>query len=66
MDGISGLAVGIRSARKRVGLTQDDLALLTETSGWTIQAIETGTGNPSLKSVVEAANVLGLRLAVTR
>ena len=58
------IATGIRTARKEAGLTQEDLALLAETSQRTIRAIETGTGNPTLKSVVAAANVLGLKVEV--
>ncbi|MHA7304740.1 helix-turn-helix transcriptional regulator [Arthrobacter sp. TMN-49] len=66
MDSISAVAARIRAARKEAGLTQEDLANLAETSERTIRAIETGTGNPSLRAVVAAANVLGLRLTVTR
>ncbi|MDQ6752301.1 MAG: helix-turn-helix domain-containing protein [Actinomycetota bacterium] len=65
MDTISTVAASIRGARKEAGLTQEDLANLAETSEQTIRAIETGTGNPSLRAVAAAANVLGLRLTVT-
>ncbi len=64
MDTISTVAASIRGARKEAGLTQEDLANLAETSEQTIRAIETGTGNPSLRAVAAAANVLGLRLTV--
>lgn len=66
MDSVSGVAASIRGARKEAGLTQEDLANLADTSERTIRAIETGSGNPSLKAVAAAANVLGLRLTVTR
>ncbi|ALE06127.1 XRE family transcriptional regulator [Arthrobacter sp. ERGS1:01] len=66
MESVSAVAAGIRAARKEAGLTQEDLANLAETSERTIRAIETGTGNPSLRAVAAAANVLGLRLTVTR
>lgn len=66
MDSISAVAASIRAARKEAGLTQEDLANLAETSERTIRAIETGTGNPSLRVVAAAADVLGLRLTVTR
>lgn len=66
MDSVLTVAAGIRAVRKEVGLTQEDLANLAETSERTIRAIETGTGNPSLRAVVAAAQVLGLRLSVTR
>lgn len=58
------IAAGIRLARKEAGLTQEDLALLAQTSQRTIRAIETGTGNPTLNSVVAAASVLGLKVEV--
>lgn len=66
MDSVLTVAAGIRAVRKEAGLTQEDLANLAETSERTIRAIETGTGNPSLRAVVAAAQVLGLRLSVTR
>lgn len=66
MERVSAVAASIRKARKEAGLTQEDLANLAETSERTIRAIETGTGNPSLRAVVAAANVLGLRLTVIR
>ncbi|MGO2541601.1 MAG: helix-turn-helix transcriptional regulator [Specibacter sp.] len=66
MDSVLTVAAGIRAARKEAGLTQEDLANLAETSERTIRAIETGTGNPSLRAVAAAAQVLGLRLSVTR
>ncbi|MHA7178007.1 helix-turn-helix transcriptional regulator [Arthrobacter sp. Sr24] len=64
MESVATVAAVIRRARKEAGLTQEDLANLAETSQRTIRAIETGTGNPSLRAVASAANVLGLRLAV--
>ena len=64
MDDFASIGAGLRSARKDAGLSQEDLAHLAGTSQRTIRAIETGTGNPSLKAVVAAANVLGLHVAV--
>lgn len=64
MDDFTSIGAGIRSARKDAGLSQEDLAHLAGTSQRTVRAIETGTGNPSLKAVVAAANVLGLHVAV--
>ena len=60
------IAAAIRAARKEAGLTQEDLALLAQTSQRTIRAIDTGTGNPTLKSVLSAATVLGLKVEVTQ
>lgn len=60
----SKLAATIRTARKRAGLTQLDLADLAEVSERTVRAIESDTGNPSLKAVASVLNVLGLKLTV--
>ncbi|WP_350224872.1 helix-turn-helix transcriptional regulator [Arthrobacter sp. fls2-241-R2A-200] len=54
--------MSIRHARRAAGITQGTLADLIGTSAHTIHAIETGTGNPSLLTVVAAANAVGLRL----
>lgn len=66
MDNASEVAASFRRARKEAGLTQEDLANLADTSERTIRAIETGAGNPSLRAVIAAANVLGLQLTVSR
>jgi y4mF family transcriptional regulator len=64
MEDALAIAARIRAARKDAGLTQEDLAHLAGTSERTVRALETGTGNPSLRAVVSVANVLGLRVAV--
>ncbi len=65
MEDLSEIAATIRAARKMAGLTQEDLAHLAQTSERTIRAIESGKGNPSLRAVMAAANVPGLRLVAT-
>lgn len=64
MGDVAGIGEGIRRSRRDAGLTQEDLAHLAGTSERTVRAIETGTGNPSLRSVAAVANVLGLKLTV--
>lgn len=66
MEGVPAIGESIRAARKEAGLTQEDLANLAQTSQRTIRAIETGTGNPTIRAVAAAAEVLGLRLVATR
>ncbi|GGF00997.1 helix-turn-helix transcriptional regulator [Mycetocola zhadangensis] len=66
MDSIAAVAASIRDARKEAGLTQEELSDLAGTSERTIRAIETGAGNPSLRAVAKTADVLGLRLTLTR
>lgn len=62
MEDIAAIGASIRRSRKDAGITQETLADLIGTSARTIHAIETGTGNPSLLTVVAAANAVGLHL----
>ena len=64
MGDVSSIGASIRSARKDAGITQEDLAHLAGTSVRTVRAIETGTGNPSLRAVVAVSGGLGLQLTV--
>ena len=64
MSDALSIGASIRSARKDAGITQEDLAHLAGTSVRTVRAIETGTGNPSLRAVVAVSGVLGLQLTV--
>lgn len=65
MPGIA--RIGERFAARRVDLrlTQQLLADLAGVSRYSVQALEHGTGSVKLASVVEIADVLGLRLEVT-
>lgn len=62
MEDIAAIGSKIRRARKDAGITQATLADLIGTSARTIHAIETGNGNPSLRTVIAAANAVGLHL----
>lgn len=62
MEDIAAIGASVRRSRKDAGITQETLADLIGTSARTIHAIETGTGNPSLLTVVAAANAVGLHL----
>lgn len=66
MDAVSALARELRRARKEAGLTQGDLADLAGVSERTVRALETATGNPSLRAVVSVFDVLGLQVGVAR
>jgi transcriptional regulator with XRE-family HTH domain len=59
--------IGARFAARRVqlGLTQQVLADLAGVSRYSVQALEYGTGSVKLASVVEIADILGLRLEIT-
>jgi transcriptional regulator with XRE-family HTH domain len=51
--------------RIQLGLTQQLLADLAGVSRYSIQALEHGTGSVKLASIVEIADILGLRLEIT-
>ena len=59
--------LGERFAARRIqlGLTQQLLADLAGVSRYSVQALEHGTGSVKLASVVEIADILGLRLEIT-
>ncbi len=48
--------------RKVLGLTQEDLAELSGVGLRTVKAIETGKGNPSLKTLQKLAKVLAMEV----
>lgn len=56
----------IRDARKRLGVTQEELAELTGISTRTLGQVERGTGTPSFSTVLAAAAAVGLSLEVRR
>ena len=51
---VAELGARIRVARKSEGIIQTELADLAGTSERTIRAIESGTGNPSLRAAAQA------------
>ena len=52
----------IKERRSLLGLTQQDLADYTELSLRIIKNIESGKGNPSLKTLTKIADILGVEL----
>jgi transcriptional regulator with XRE-family HTH domain len=51
--------------RIQLGLTQQVLADLAGVSRYSVQALEYATGSVKLATVVEIADILGLRLDIT-
>lgn len=66
MDSVTELGVELQRSRKKHGLTQEQLAELAGISERTLRSIERGAGNPSIEAVLSVANVLGLRIVVTK
>ena len=52
----------IRQRRELLGLLQTQLAALSGISSRTIQLVEQGKGNPSLGTLIQLIDPLGLRL----
>lgn len=51
--------------RIQLGLTQQVLADLAGVSRYSVQALEHGTGSVKLASILEIADILGIRLHIT-
>lgn len=65
MTTASDLGSALRAARRRLGLTQQEVADLAGLSDRTVRDLEKGSSSPSLGAVIAVAMVLGLRLEVT-
>jgi predicted transcriptional regulator len=52
----------MKSRRKTLGISQQDLAEITEVSLATVKDIERGDGNPSLRTVQKILDVLGMEI----
>lgn len=52
----------IKQSRTNLGISQTDLAEISEVSLATIKDIERGKGNPSLSTIEKIADTLGLEL----
>lgn len=64
MPELSGISRAFIDRRLALRLTQETLADLAGVSRYSVQALEAGTGSTKIGSVLEIANVLGLRLDV--
>ena len=65
MTTASDIGSTLRAARRRLGLTQQEVADLAGLSDRTVRDLEKGSSSPSLGAVIAVAMVLGLRLEVT-
>jgi transcriptional regulator with XRE-family HTH domain len=62
---ITRIGEAFAARRIQLGLTQQLLADLAGVSRYTVQAVEHATGSVKLGSIVEMAEILGLRLEMT-
>jgi y4mF family transcriptional regulator len=65
MPEIARIGAAIAARRIQLGLTQQLLADLAGVSRYSVQALEHGTGSVKLASVIEIAEILGLRMHLT-
>lgn len=65
MPELADMSQAFIERRLALRLTQETLADLAGVSRYSVQTLEAGTGSTKIGSVVEIANVLGLRLGVS-
>lgn len=58
------IAKDIKERRSQLGISQQDLAEISEVSLATIKDIERGKGNPSLTTLEKIADVLGMEIVL--
>lgn len=56
------IAANIKKRRRRLGISQQDLAEFAEVGIATVKDIERGKGNPSLQTLQKILAVLGLEM----
>ena len=60
-----GIGKQLESRRKELNLRQDDLAEMSGITVRTIYNIETGGGNPSMKTLARLCAILGLSIGIS-
>ena len=60
------IGLALKNRRKELKLTQQEVSDLAEVNINTLVAIERGSGNPLLKSVIEVAGVLGMEIILNK
>ena len=64
MPEITRIGQAFAARRVQLGLTQHLLADLAGVSRYSVQALEHGTGSVKLGSIIQIAEILGLRMEV--
>ncbi len=65
MPELAGISQAFIERRLALQLTQETLADLAGVSRYSVQTLEAGTGATKISSVLEIANILGLRLELS-
>ena len=66
MPEITRIGEAFAARRIQLGLTQHVLADLAGVSRYSVQALEYGSGSVKLGSIIQIAEILGLRIEVAR
>lgn len=56
------LLKGLKERREQLGVTQEQLAELAAVALRTVKALDTGKGNPTVRTLIKLADVLGMEL----
>ena len=62
---LSRVILAIKERRAILRITQEQTAELAGVGLRTLKALESGTGNPTVKTLAKVANVLGMDLVIT-
>jgi len=64
MDNLADIGKAMKTRRKLLKLTQDELAEISGISVRSLKAIELGKGNPGLLQLNKVLNTIGLKIIV--
>lgn len=64
MDNLTDIGKAIKTRRKLLKLTQDELAEISRISVRSLKAIELGKGNPGISQLNKVLDALGLKISI--
>lgn len=64
MDNLTDISKAIKTRRKLLKLTQDELAEISRISVRSLKAIELGKGNPGISQLNKVLDTLGLKITI--
>lgn len=64
MDNLTDISIAIKTRRKLLKLTQDELAEISRISVRSLKAIELGKGNPGISQLNKVLDTLGLKITI--
>lgn len=64
MDNLTDISIAIKTRRKLLKLTQDELAEISRISVRSLKAIELAKGNPGISQLNKVLDTLGLKISI--